>query len=86
MSSLVDGEASVRALLEHLAKELVDAPEQVSVIENPGDGVLTYEIQVAPEDVGKVIGKQGRIANALRLVARGASAKESHRVQVDIRD
>ncbi len=55
----------LKNLIEYLVKELVDDPDQVNISEVPGDEATTYEVRVAPDDLGKVIGKQGRIANAL---------------------
>jgi len=59
----------LKQLIEYLVKALVDEPDQVDIVEVPGDEATTYEVRVAPDDLGKVIGKQGRIANALRTVA-----------------
>lgn len=74
-------------ILTHLARELVDNPDQVRVerIERD-DGELVLELHVAPEDVGKVIGKQGRIARALRTVVKASSVRAGRRVHVDIAD
>jgi predicted RNA-binding protein YlqC (UPF0109 family) len=74
-------------ILTHLARELVDNPDQVRVerIERE-DGELVLELHVAPEDVGKVIGKQGRIARALRTVVKASSVRAGRRVHVEIAD
>ncbi len=74
----------MKQLIEYLVKELVDDPEQVNISEVPGDEATTYEVRVAPEDLGKVIGKQGRIANALRTVAKAAAMKHKRKVYVEI--
>lgn len=74
----------MKQLIEYLVKALVDEPEQVDVQEVPGDEATTYEVRVAPDDLGKVIGKQGRIANALRTVAKAAAMKEKKKVYVEI--
>ena len=60
----------MKQLIEYLVKALVDEPDQVDIQEVPGEEATTYEVRVAPDDLGKVIGKQGRIANALRTVAK----------------
>ena len=74
----------MKSLIEYLVKALVDDPEQVSVTEVPGEESTTYEVHVAPADLGKVIGKQGRIANALRTVAKAVAMKEKRKVYVEI--
>jgi uncharacterized protein len=67
-----------------IAKALVDHPEDVHVNVVESGTSITYELSVHPEDVGKVIGKQGRIAKSLRTVVTSASVKESKRVLVEI--
>lgn len=74
----------LKQLIEYLVKALVDEPEQVDIQEVPGEEATTYEVRVAPDDLGKVIGKQGRIANALRTVAKAAAMKEKKKVYVEI--
>ena len=71
-------------LLEFLVKALVEDPEAVRVEELEEDGDLVYEITVADDDLGRVIGRGGRIANALRTVARAAATREDCRVLVEI--
>ncbi len=73
-------------LLEYLAKSLVDKPEEVSVTRREEDGAVILELRVAPDEVGKVIGKGGRVANAMRTVAKAAAVKQERRVIVDILD
>ncbi|HZW82720.1 MAG TPA: KH domain-containing protein [Candidatus Deferrimicrobium sp.] len=74
----------MRELVEVLAKALVDNPEQVNVIQKDGERTVDIFLKVAPEDMGKVIGKQGKIAKALRTVVKAAAAKDGRRVNVDI--
>lgn len=74
----------MKDLLEVLAKSLVDMPEQVQVTENKGDDALRLELRVAPEDIGKVIGKQGRIAKAIRTIVKANALRENKKVFVDI--
>lgn len=72
-------------LVETIAKSLVDVPEEVQVREVPGEGdSKVIELRVAPQDMGKVIGKQGRIAKALRTVVKAAAIKQNIRVVVEI--
>lgn len=74
----------MKELIEVLAKALVDYPEQVRVHEIAGEKSIVYELSVAPEDMGKIIGKQGRIAKAIRTVVNAAAVKENKRVMVEI--
>lgn len=76
--------ASIQTLIEYLVKGLVDEPERVRVEEIVGPVATTYEVHVAPDDLGKVIGKQGRIANALRTVAKASAMRDKRKVYVDI--
>jgi uncharacterized protein len=73
-------------LLEDLARRLVDDPDAVRVEQVEEDGVLVLRLHVAEDDRGKVIGRQGRIARALRTVVRAGSAREQRRVQLEIVD
>jgi uncharacterized protein len=73
-------------LLEFLTRALVEDPEAVSVEELEEDGDLVYEITVAEEDLGRVIGKGGRVANAIRTMAKAAAVRMDRRVIVDILD
>jgi predicted RNA-binding protein YlqC (UPF0109 family) len=73
-------------LLEFLVKALVEDPEAVVVEEMEEDGDLVYEITVAEDDLGRVIGKGGRIANAIRTIAKAAAVRIDRRVIVDILD
>ena len=74
----------MKALIEYLVKALVDEPGEVNITEVPGEESTTYEVHVAPGDLGKVIGKQGRIANALRTVAKAVAMKEKRKVYLEI--
>lgn len=74
----------MKELLETLAKALVDNPEEVSVNEVEGEKSIILELKVAKDDMGKVIGKQGRIAKAIRTVIKAAAVKEDKRVSVEI--
>ena len=71
-------------LLEFLARSLVDHPEQVRVTRSQRDGVVVLELDVAADDVGKVIGRQGRVIRALRTVLRASGARSGERVLVEI--
>lgn len=71
-------------LVEFIAKSLVDNPEEVKVSEVEGAQSIVIELKVAPEDMGKIIGKQGRIAKAIRTVVKAASIKDNKRVVVEI--
>ena len=73
-------------LLEFLVRSLVEDPEAVVVEELEEDGDLVYEITVAEEDLGRVIGKGGRVANAIRTIAKAAAVRIDRRVIVDILD
>ncbi len=74
----------MKDVLEIIAKSLVDDPEQVSVTEIDNDGPITLQLRVAEGDMGKVIGKQGRIAKAIRTVVKAAANRENKKVSVDI--
>lgn len=74
----------MKELIEILAKALVDRPEQVLVAQTETDKTVHLQLVVAPEDMGKVIGKQGKIANAIRTLVKAAAVKDGRRVHVDI--
>ncbi|HYV14602.1 MAG TPA: KH domain-containing protein [Conexibacter sp.] len=77
----------MKDLLAYMARQLVDSPDEVKVDEfEEDDGTLVFELSVADDDYGKVIGRGGRTANALRLVVKAAATKEDRRVLVDIID
>jgi predicted RNA-binding protein YlqC (UPF0109 family) len=71
-------------LVEYLARRLVNEPDAVRVEEVERDGDIVLELHVAPDDVGQVIGRQGRIARALRTVVRAAAARRERRVLLEI--
>lgn len=74
----------MKELVEFIAKSLVDNPDAVTVNEIDGEESIILELKVAPEDMGMVIGKQGRIAKAIRTVVKAASVKQNKRVVVEI--
>ena len=74
----------MKQVLIDIAKALVSKPEEVVVVERRDGNVLHLELSVAPEDMGKVIGKQGRIAKAIRTVMKACATKENEKVMVDI--
>lgn len=74
----------MKELVEIIARALVDHPEEVVVTEKENDKELVLELKVAESDMGKVIGKQGRIAKAIRSVVKAAAAKENIKVMLDI--
>ena len=71
-------------LVRTIAKSLVENPEAVDVRTVQGENEVVIELRVAPDDMGKVIGKQGRIAKALRIVVKAVAAKENKKVSVEI--
>jgi predicted RNA-binding protein YlqC (UPF0109 family) len=76
----------MKELVEVIAKALVENPEAVVVTERDSDRTTIIELSVAPEDMGKVIGKQGRIAKAIRSVVKAAASRSDKKVVVDIID
>ena len=74
----------MKELVEVIAKALVEHPEEVVVTENQSEKAIVVELRVAQSDLGKVIGKQGRIAKAIRSVVKAAAAKEERKVIVEI--
>jgi len=73
-------------LLSWIARHLVDDPSSVVVESVERDGILVLRLHVAPDDVGKVIGRQGRIARALRTIVRASGARDDRRVVLEIAD
>jgi hypothetical protein len=71
-------------LVAYLAKGLVDKPDEVRVDRIERDGAVVLELHVAPDDVGKVIGRQGRIARALRTIVRASGARSNERALLEI--
>ena len=74
----------MKELVEVIAKSLVDDPEEVVVNQTEESNAILVELKVAPSDMGKVIGKQGRIAKAIRSVVKAAASKEEKKVVFDI--
>ena len=74
----------MKELVQVIAMSLVDHPDKVVVTETETDKALVVELQVAQEDMGKVIGKQGRIAKSIRTVVKAAAAKDDKKVVVEI--
>lgn len=74
----------MKELVEILAKSLVDHRDQVVVVQTETDKTVHLQLTVAAEDMGKVIGKQGKIANAIRTLVKAAAVKDGRRVHVDI--
>ena len=74
----------MKELVEVIATSLVDHPEEVVVTETVTDKSIVLELKVAPDDMGKVIGKQGRIAKAIRTVVKSAASKDDKKVIVEI--
>ncbi len=71
-------------LVEYIAKSLVDDPSQVRVTETVRGGTINLELEVAPEDMGRIIGKNGRVANAMRTLVRVMASNEGKRANLDI--
>ncbi|MGM0380196.1 MAG: KH domain-containing protein [Bacillota bacterium] len=74
----------MKKLIKLIATELVDLPEEVDVVETENNGYIKVELRVADQDMGKVIGKQGKIAKAIRNVAKAAATKKNQKVEVKI--
>jgi predicted RNA-binding protein YlqC (UPF0109 family) len=74
----------MKDLIETIAKALVDHPEEVRIVEKEGERSIVFELSVHPDDMGKVIGKQGRIAKALRTVVHAAAINEKRRINIEI--
>ncbi len=74
----------MRELVELMVRSLVDHPEEARVNEVAGESVTVYEVSVAESDLGKVIGKGGRIANAMRTIIKAAATKQDRKATVEI--
>jgi hypothetical protein len=81
---MTDSSPNPKALVEHLAKALVAAPDQVKVEEFDEDGELVLELEVAEDDMGRVIGKSGKIARAMRNLLHAAGEKAGKRYELEI--
>ena len=86
MAGSPEGASPMRAVVEVVAKALVDRPDDVEVIESQRRGMTVVELYTDPGDMGKIIGRQGRTASALRTLVTLAAEKAGVRVQLDIRD
>lgn len=75
---------NIRELVETIAKSLVDSPSEVCVTEESGEQSIILKLKVSENDTGKIIGKQGKVAKAIRTVVKAAAIKENKRVEVDI--
>jgi uncharacterized protein len=74
----------MEGMLEFVAKGLVDKPDDVRVVRTERDGAVVFELHVAPDDVGKVIGRQGRIVRALRTLVRAAGGRVNQRALLEV--
>lgn len=74
----------MKELIDYIARSLVDDPTQVSITQNRGGNKVHLELHVAKEDMGRVIGKGGRVANAMRVLLRVAAAREAKQVTLDV--
>jgi predicted RNA-binding protein YlqC (UPF0109 family) len=77
---------NMKELLTYIARGLVDHPDAVNVTEHAGEGETVLELRVAPEDMGKVIGRQGRIAKEIRTLMRSVAQRQGTKVSVEIVD
>lgn len=82
----MEGTAGMKELLTYIAQNLVDHPESVEVTQRQGEVETVLELRVAPEDMGKVIGRQGRIAKEIRALMRSVAQRQGTKVSVDIVD
>ena len=76
----------MKELIEHIARSLVNDPTQVDVISRERGNTVRLSLQVAKEDMGRVIGRQGRVANAMRMLLRVAAARQDKRADLDVVD
>ena len=76
----------MKELLTYIVQSLVDHPDEVSVTERKADGETVYEVRVAEGDMGKVIGRQGRIVKQIRILMRAVAQKKGKKISVDILD
>lgn len=73
----------MKEMLEIMIKNLVENPDDVQITENQKGNTITYEVKVAETDMGKVIGRQGRIAKSIRTVAKAIAAKEDKKINIE---
>ncbi len=85
-ASACDAQSNLKELIEIIAQALVDEPESVSINEVGGMHTSILELKVAKADIGKIIGKQGRTADAMRILLKAASAKQKKRIMLEIAD
>jgi len=78
--------SNLKELLTYIAQNLVDNPDGVNVTEREGESETVYELRVDPSDMGKVIGRQGRIAKEIRALMRSVAQRQGKRISVDIVD
>jgi predicted RNA-binding protein YlqC (UPF0109 family) len=76
----------MKELIEYIAASLADHPEEVKVREHERQGVVSLDLSVAPDDMGRMIGRQGRVANALRLLVKVAAARQGKQAILEIVD
>lgn len=76
----------MKPLVEYIVRALVDKPEAVELRASSADGAMLYEVKVAPEDIGKVIGRDGRTVNALRTVLAAAALKKGEKTRLEVID
>ena len=76
----------MKELLTYIVQNLVDNPDQVSVTERKADGEIVYEVRVADGDMGKVIGRQGRIVKQIRILMRAVAQRKGKKISVEIMD
>lgn len=74
----------MKELVEYIAKALVDQPEQVEVVQDRSGGKIRLELSVASQDMGRVIGKGGKVANAIRVLLRVTSAREGKQASLEV--
>jgi predicted RNA-binding protein YlqC (UPF0109 family) len=74
----------VKELIEYIARSLVDDPSQVQVIQDRSGGIVHLELRVSKEDMGRVIGKNGKVANSMRNLLRVAAAREGKQANLDV--
>ncbi len=79
-------EDNLRSLLEYLAKSIVDNPDSVTIEEFESGKTVHLDLRVHPDDIGRVIGKRGRVANSMRAILRVVAARNGQRVEMDVVD